>query len=201
MESSAALAQALAHNDETEVRATPAAAFARAREQFLGGRKIDMVALAGELGIGRATLYRWTSGRDQLIADIAWYELSSLIAHLDSGARGRGPRRIEKAAGGFLDVIANSAPLRAFLAHEGDAGLRLITAPAGLLRPRLVDAVRAVIDAQVARREYDPPANPRVLADGIVAIGERFLYHGGDPAMNPDPETAKSIIGLLLRER
>ena len=36
-----------------------------------------------------------------------------------------------------------------------------------------------------------------VLADGIVALGERWLYHGGDPEMNPDPATARQVIKSL----
>src|SRR4029079_2650309 len=113
---------------------------------------------------------------------------------------GAGVAYLERAAGGFLRLLADNAPLRAFLAAQRDAGLRILTAPTGPLRPRLVALVRDVIAAQVTDGAYAPRAAPALLADGIVTLGERFLYHGGDPALNPDPATARRMIGLLLRE-
>jgi hypothetical protein len=67
------------------------------------------------------------------------------------------------------------------------------------VRPHLVAALTERIERE-AQRGYRPPADPRVLADGIVALGERFLYHNGNPALNPDPATARVVIRLLLRE-
>jgi hypothetical protein len=43
------------------------------------------------------------------------------------------------------------------------------------VRPHLVAALTERIERE-AQRGYRPPADPRVLADGIVALGERFLY-------------------------
>jgi AcrR family transcriptional regulator len=192
--------QAMAGAERTVVRATPAAAFALARERFLAGTKLDMGALAAELGIGRATLYRWTGDRERLLGDIAWAEVKSLIEYFERTTPGKGAKLLERAAGAFVQMLADNAPLQAFLAAEGDFGLRVLTAPDGPLRPRLVAALRDLIAAQESAGDYDPPVAPELLADGIVTLGERFLYHGGDPARNPDPATAREMISLLLRE-
>ncbi len=45
-----------------------------------------------------------------------------------------------------------------------------------------------------------PPAATEVLADGIIALAERYLHNGGDPTLNPDPQTARTVVRLLLRE-
>jgi Tetracyclin repressor-like, C-terminal domain len=100
----------------------------------------------------------------------------------------------------FLDVVASNPMLASFLTLEGDAGLRLVTAPAGPLRPRIIASVTRLIEAERDAGHYRPPAPAWLLADGIVSLGERFLYHAGDRELNPDPETAKRVIGLLLRE-
>jgi Tetracyclin repressor-like, C-terminal domain len=76
----------------------------------------------------------------------------------------------------------------------------LLTAPAGAVRPRIIAAVAGLIDEERDAGRYRPPAPASLLADGIVSLGERFLYHAGDRELNPDPETAKRVIGLLLRE-
>jgi AcrR family transcriptional regulator len=181
-------------------RATPAAAFLLARETFLRGERLDMVQLAGELGVARATLYRWTGDRNRLISDIAWTEVRAMIDHFDRATPGTGVARLTAIADAFHHAIADNPRLRAFLALEGDAGLRLFTAPTGDVRPRILAMVVEIIQREVDAGHYRPPDDPQLLADGIVSVGERFLYHGGDRTMSPDPLTAKRLIALLLRE-
>ena len=41
-----------------------------ARRVFLATGSLEMRALARELGIGRATLYRWNRGRDELLSEV-----------------------------------------------------------------------------------------------------------------------------------
>ena len=195
-----AFAQAMAGADGVERRPTPAAAFERARETIRSGARLDMAALAADMGISRPTLYRWTGDRERLLADVSWAELEVLLRYFDRRTKAVGVEHIERLAGGFLGGLANNEALRAFLSNEGDRGLRLMTAPNGGIRPRLVAAVRDIIEREQIAHGYQPPAEPQLLADGIVALGERWLYHGGDPAMNPDPATARLVIGLLLRE-
>jgi AcrR family transcriptional regulator len=195
-----AFADAMAGADAVERRATPAAAFARARDVIRSGARLDMAALAADLGISRPTLYRWTGDRERLLTDASWAEMEQLLRYIDQQTKGVGAEHVERLAGDFLGALANNAGLQALLANEGENGLRVITAPNGGVRPRMVAAVREIIEREAASG-YRPPTQPQVLADGIVALGERWLYNGGDPAMNPDPATAREMIGLLLRER
>jgi AcrR family transcriptional regulator len=199
-ESTRAYADALAGADQIQLRPTPAAAFARAREQFRAGVRLDMAALATQLGIARATLYRWTGDRDRLLADLCIVELDDLLRYLDSSTADSGAQRLERIAGAFLRALTDNAAFQRFLQHEGEHGFRLVTAANGRVRQHLVHAVADLIEREVSERDYRPPADPAVLADGIVAVGERFLYHSGDAAMNPDPATAQVVISLLLRE-
>jgi AcrR family transcriptional regulator len=186
--------------DPAAQRATPADAFNAAREHFRRGEKLDMVALASELGVARATLYRWTGDRDRLLADVIWAELHDLIRAADRRAPGSGRPRLEHAIGWLLDTIAGAPALRALLANEGDSGLRMIITPNGPVRPRILRTVTQLIQREIAEGNYRAPAPPELLADGIIALAERYLHNGGDPTLNPDPTTARSIATLLLRE-
>ncbi|MCW2982668.1 MAG: TetR family transcriptional regulator [Conexibacter sp.] len=182
-------------------RPTPGAAFVLARSWVRAGRRLDMAALAAELGVSRNTLYRWTGDRDRLLADVVWDDLSAMVARsLAATSAPPGFARLEEAGSRLLDLIVEESALRALLANEGAAGLRMLTAPGGPIRPRLVALVAAAIEAEVLTGAYRAPAAPQVLADGVLSLGERFLHHGGDPALNPDPVSAKTIISLLLRE-
>jgi AcrR family transcriptional regulator len=195
-----AFAATRAGDEPKRTRPTPGAAFARARAQFLAGERLDMGALAEELGIGRATLYRWTGDRQQLLGDIIWLELEAIIDHLRRTTPGSGVERIVAIAAATVDLLGGTPQLNAFLAQEGEAGLRLVTAPNGPVRPRLVAASAAVAQEEVDAGRYRPPADPLTLADGVIALAERFLHHGADPALRPDPATAHQLIALLLRE-
>ncbi len=90
--------------------------------------------------------------------------------------------------------------MQPFLAAEGEHGLRLVTELNGGVRPRMVAAIAAYIQAEVDGGYYRPPDSPELLADVLVSLGERFLHHGGDPTMNPDLDTARRAVALMLRE-
>jgi AcrR family transcriptional regulator len=197
---SRAYTEAKAGAEETRVRPTPAAAFAHARAIFRAGGRIDMVALAAEVGVARATLYRWTGDRDRLLADLCMAELEAIIDYLDRTTRGTGAKRVGRVASGFLEILSDNPVLQRFLTHEGEHGLGLVTAPDGHVRPRIVDLVVRLIEREASDRGYRPPADPGMLADAMVSLGERFLYHNGDPGMNPDPANAQLAYNLLLRE-
>jgi AcrR family transcriptional regulator len=182
------------------VRRSPGDAFVLARDWVRAGRQLDMVALAAELGISRGTLYRWTGDRDQLLADVVWADLELMIDVSLAGARGPGVRRLQSTFGRFLELVNDQSAVRALLANEGEPGLRMLIAPRGRIRPRLVARTAAIIAEEAGAGRYRPPAPPDVLADGVVSLGERFLHNGGDPGLNPDLATAKTIVGLLLRE-
>lgn len=57
---------------DTITKPTPLDAFKRARRMWLKGEKISLAALADDLHIGRATLFRWVGNRDLLIGEILW---------------------------------------------------------------------------------------------------------------------------------
>ena len=185
---------------ETPKRVGPADAFHGAQETVLAGRKLDMVTLAAELGVGRATLYRWVGDRDQLLAEVLTANVLGVIDYATANARGTGKRFLQDGVSRFLQVLADSDAVRAFLANEGAAGVLMVTAPRGPVRPKLVARVAEVIEEEARAGRYRPPATPEQLADGLVSMAERFLHHGGDPTLNPDPATARLMIRLLLRE-
>jgi AcrR family transcriptional regulator len=181
-------------------KVTPADAFIRAREIVRAGERLDMLALAAELGIARATLYRWTGDREQLLSDILWTRVHALFEHVVHTTRQRGADGLRIGTTRFLTQLATGGELTQFLQIEGAAGLRLITDYCGGVRPRLVDAIAAWIQREVNDGYYRAPEDPQLLADGMVSLGERFLYHGGSVESNPDADTASRMIALLIRE-
>lgn len=195
-----AYAQATAVDDEAEVRVTPGDAFVRAREIVHRGERLDMKALAAELGVARATLYRWTGERERLLSDIMWVDVCAVLDRLLESSSERGVARIQTIAERFLELLVSGEQFSTLLRAEGDTAFRLITAPNGGVRPRLVDKLAGHIREEVDAGFYRPPEDPELIAEGMVTLGERFLYNGGDLTANPDPDNARRVIALLIRE-
>src|ERR671917_1373250 len=86
-------------------RPTPLDAFRLARRKFLAAERIDMSALADDLGVNRVTLYRWVGSREQLLVEIIWSLGSKTLANVDRRTRAKGAERIVKVVTRFLDDV------------------------------------------------------------------------------------------------
>jgi AcrR family transcriptional regulator len=179
-------------------RATPAAAFEAARHVYLSGKRLDMRELAGELGVARTTLYRWTGGRDQLLMDVIWSLSEDLIADVWSKTSDRrGTERLLETFRQYTKVVVRSRALRAFLLNETRAALRLLTTR-GSFQDRLVDIVQRIIEEEQTRGAFNPRVEPPVLAYAIVRVIEGFVYNDSIAALEPQVDTAIDIVRLIL---
>ena len=71
-------------------RPTAEDAFRLARRRFLAAERVDMTAMAEELGVNRVTLYRWVGSREQLLVEVVWSLASVTLERIDAqGARAR----------------------------------------------------------------------------------------------------------------
>src|SRR3954462_14835628 len=86
-------------------RPTPLDAFRLARRKFLAAERIDMSALADELGVNRVTLYRWVGSREQLLVEVIWSLGSRTLEKRDKRVRASGSERVVKVVAAFLDDV------------------------------------------------------------------------------------------------
>src|SRR4051812_10411968 len=68
-------------------------AFLVARRRFVRGERVDMTALAAELGVNRVTLYRWVGSREQLLVEVVWSLARRTLDDLEAAHR-RGKGRV-----------------------------------------------------------------------------------------------------------
>ena len=57
---------------------------------YLRGRRIDVQAIAAELGLGRTTVYRWFGSRDELIGEVLVLAATPLLEQAREQAGGEG---------------------------------------------------------------------------------------------------------------
>src|SRR5436190_19280056 len=86
--------------------------------RYLRGRRIDVQAIAAELGLGRTTIYRWFGSREELIGEVVFRAAEPLIDAARSGARGRGGAALLDTFDRLNRSFAEAPALRQFVDQE-----------------------------------------------------------------------------------
>jgi AcrR family transcriptional regulator len=173
-------------------------AFRVARRWFIAGRRIEMQELAAELGVNRATLFRWVGGRDDLLGEILWSLAEPALAVAIGASDGNGAQRITDAMGRFATMVDQADFLREFLRREPERALRILTTRAGTVQARLVGAIDTLLNDEVSQGNLRSPLPLRDLAYLIVRIVESFLYAELITGEEPEIAMAELAVGALL---
>jgi AcrR family transcriptional regulator len=166
-----------------------------ARRRFLAPERVDMSALAEELGVNRVTLYRWVGSREALLVDVVWGLAERTLADLDAAIPGRGPERVVAVVTRFTEVVIANPGMQRWLAEEGELAMRLLTRSDRGFQPRLIGWVEALLERE--RVELD--ADRREVAYVIVRVIESYTYLDLILGERPDARRAEPILRLLLR--
>jgi hypothetical protein len=159
---------------------------------------VDMEALARDLAVSRATLYRITGGRDRLIGDVLWQRGSRSMHGARRQVRGTGADLLIDLARRFNEGVVGDAALRAFLRADPAAAFRVLFMPEGRVHSRFVAAWREVMCEQVEAGHLQPSLPLDELAYLFVRIGESVLYTDLLAGRPPDVRLAETVQRALL---
>ena len=171
------------------------------REQFLAGQRVDLTVVARELGLGRATIYRWFGSRDGVLGEVIVDELQVLLDRHRLRVRLRGAKGLLEVFDRVNRALSRSQPLRRLLEQERESALRMLTSGGGPVQARAVAAIQAVIDEEVTAGRYDPPADTGTLAYAIVRLADAFLYNDAAVGIRGDWERLRQVEAALLGVR
>ena len=180
-------------------RPTPLDAFRLARRKFLAAERIDMSALADELGVNRVTLYRWVGSREQLLVEVVWSLGQRTLEKVDRGVRATGSERVVRIVTRFLSDVISNAGMRRWLADEGELAMRLLTRHDTDFQPRLIDAIHELLVEETDAGRLDLPVDLREVAYVIVRLIESYTYLDLITGEQPDARRAEPVLRLLLR--
>ncbi len=177
----------------------PPEVFRQALATFTAGKRLDMGALAEDLGWSRATLYRKAPPREELVGEVVWFlARHALIGAIESSKRLKGGKRIAAGAERFLSFVGEQPAFQRFIAEEPDLALRVLTSKHGPVQAGMTGATEALLNEEARRGNLKLLEDARTLAYAIVRIGEGFLYADALIDEEPDPGRAGRVIGLLL---
>jgi AcrR family transcriptional regulator len=186
-------------NEAAPRRPTPLDAFLLARRKFLAAERIDMSALADELGVNRVTLYRWVGSREQLLVEVVWSLAARTLEKVDARVRAKGAERIVRVVTRFLEDVISNEGMRRWLAEEGELAMRLLTRHDTDFQPRLIDAIHTLLREETDAGRLDLPVELHEVAYVIVRLIESYTYLDLITGEQPDARRAEPVLRLLLR--
>lgn len=177
----------------------PPEIFQAAVHTFLDMRRIDMRAMAGELGMARATLYRRAGPRDRLLGEVLWFfTRRGMLQAIEAGEGLSGGDRVVAIVRAFMNGIPRQPPFERLLDAEPEIALRVLTSKHGPVQRGVVDSIERLLDQECERGALQLTIEPGVLAYAIVRIGESFLYADVIADNEPDMDQAVEVIARLL---
>ncbi len=171
-----------------------------ARRTFLSGERVEMRALAAELGVGRSTLYRWVGDRDQLLGEVLWRLAYSELEQAAAEVDGSGTDRVVEIAARYVRSLHGFPPLHQFLTSEPETAIRVLTTSRAQVQRRTVQWFADLIVAERAAASLAEEVDETVLAYALVRIGESFLYADAIAGMEPNVDQAIAIMQAILRD-
>lgn len=169
-----------------------------ATRTYLRGEPLDMSALATELGIGRATLYRWVGNREDLLSTVLAEGTERTFRAAIKDAEGEGVPLLLDCMRRFMNGVLDTPALKALTQREPLLFLRLATTP-GAIEGRAAELVGELLEQEAANGRVRLMLPAPVMAQAIIRICDTHLYAHLLGRGDPEVDTALQLVSLLLR--
>ena len=156
--------------------------------------------LALELGISRATAYRWAGSAEQLVGQVLASLVDDTFKQIAQRTTSKGSARVLEVLDRGMHYAHSFQPLRQFLARDAQLGLRIVASKHSPVQERTIANLRELLDEEVARGHMALPVDNAAMAYALTRIVESFLYADLITGATPDLENASKILQLMLRQ-
>jgi AcrR family transcriptional regulator len=189
------LARVLRHPKK---RVTPLDVLALASKKWRRGERLDIGQLASELGVARATVFRWVGSREQLYGEVLSQAYAWQREEILRTSTGKGIARLVHVVRRNLTALCEAAPLRTFIAQDPEYGIRVLTSTTSPIQARTIELEKAFLSQIFKEAQIKPVLDIDTLAYVIVRIGEAFLYADVISGRKPEIEKAVTAIRILV---
>jgi AcrR family transcriptional regulator len=169
-----------------------------ATKQYLACDRIDVQAIALELGLARTTIYNWYRSRENLVGAVLVALSKYVIDREREATRGKGGQGLLTMFDQYNRAVVEAPSMRAFVDQERDTALRIVASEDGPVQGEIVALIRSAIEEEVAAGNYESPMDVDTLAYAIVRIGEAFLYNDAVMGIRGDVNRLKKVQAALL---
>jgi AcrR family transcriptional regulator len=169
-----------------------------ARRRFLACERVSLEELAAELGVSRATAYRWVGNAEHLSGLVVAGLVDDTFARCLREGQGQGAARVVDVVARGLRYIANSTAYRAFVERDPQKALRIVASKDGPVQVRTIAHHEALLRQELERGQLTIPVDPHTMAYALVRVAESFLYADVIAGEAPDLDKAVEILKLML---
>jgi AcrR family transcriptional regulator len=170
-----------------------------ALQRYLRGQRIELVRLAAEQGVSRATAYRWWGSNDRLLAEVCTRRVTeNFFRLLRDNVHRAGREKVLCVVDGFLRHAVESRRLAALLKHDQRRTLKVIATSVYGVQQTVVALFGDLLAAEQVAGNIALVVPARTLALGIVRLIEASLYADLVTGEKRDVEAAVQLIGLLI---
>jgi AcrR family transcriptional regulator len=181
----------------SDSRVTPLNLLELATDRWLRGERLDVVQLAHELGVSRATVFRWIGSRELLYGEVLSHVYTREHQRILRAARGVGLERLVYVTRHTLKALHQATALRTFIEQDPEFAIRVLTSKSSPVQARSIALEKALLRGVVAEGKLRPQLDLDTLAYLIVRICESFLYADVLSGRTPDIEKAVAAIRIL----
>lgn len=162
------------------------------------GGEVDMEALAVDLSVSRATLYRVVDGRERFLGDVLWTLAEPVLSRARAERRSRGLEGIIEVARRFSEDVIGAEPFVRFMAADPDIAAQVLFNPGGGVHERFVVAQRDIFREASQDPDIMLPFDPDRLADVFVRILESLVFADLLAGRRPDLDLAERVARAVL---
>ncbi|MGK0224790.1 MAG: AcrR family transcriptional regulator [Limisphaerales bacterium] len=171
-----------------------------ARQWFVNAKRIELQKLAVELGISRATAYRWAGSAEQLVGEVLASLLDDTFQQLAARAQSTGSERVLYVLENGMRLAHQFRPLQQFLDKDAQVALRIVTSKNGPVQERTIARIQEILEEEVNAGNMLLPVEPPAMAYALTRVMESFLYADLITGTPPDLDSAKKILAVMLRQ-
>ena len=171
-----------------------------ARQWFIGAKRIELQKLAIELGISRATAYRWAGSAEQLVGHVLASLVDDTFRDTIRQTPGTGGERVLRVLERFMYTASRFRPLRKFLTKDAMLGLKIVASSQSPVQERTISNLQQLLEEEVEGGHMSLPGEPADMAYALTRIVESFLYTDLITGATPDLKNASKTLGLMLRQ-
>jgi hypothetical protein len=177
---------------------TPRDALNLAVEKWTGGQRVEMGSLADELGIGRATLFRWVGSRELLLGEVIWSVFEPTWKYALKQGKGTGAAYTADVVRKLIGLILKSEGLRIFIEQDAEYALRILTSKSSTVQTRIINEMSSTLRNLADSGQIRPALKIESLAYVMTRIVESCIYSDQITGRQPDIGSAADAIRILV---
>lgn len=166
---------------------------------FLETGSLEMRALARELGIGRATLYRWNRGREELLSDVLLSLAEANHRRVEHDvATPPGPLRVCHVHHLHIRRISGNESFRSFIRNEPEVASRVLLDAGSKVHLGSTRILADFLRRQEELSDWRVPLGVDTFAGVVVRMTETYVYADLIARGEPEIDMPNLMLRLML---